>query len=224
MLDGSSISIALDVYRSERERLLELLRGLAPDDWHRPTECPAYSIKGVAAHVLGDDLSLLSRQRDAARDGVSHMAGEMPGADFRTLLDTFNDRWVAATQFLSGELLIELLHLTGEWTAGYYDGVDPEAPGESVGLFGAQQGASSPFWQAIAREYFERWVHHSQIRRALGRGSLAETRFLRAGIETVEEGDRFEFDITTAQQPGKYKACDVRLIEEAPEAPVRFGT
>jgi len=48
--------------------------------------------------------------------------------------------------------------------------------------------------------------------------------FLRAGVETVEEGDRFEFDITTAQQPGKYKACDVRLIEEAPEAPVRFGT
>ena len=70
----------------------------------------------------------------------------LAGADFRTLLDTFNDRWVAASRFLSPMLLIELLRLSGEWTAVYYEEVDPEAHGEPVGLFGASRDASSPFW------------------------------------------------------------------------------
>ena len=113
------------------------------------------------------------------------MADELPGADFRTLLDAFNDQWVATARFMSPVLLIELLCLTGEWTAAYYESVDVDSPGEPVGLFGARQGSSSPFWQAIAREYLERWIHHSQIRRALGLGSLADPQFLRTGIEVA---------------------------------------
>jgi len=198
MLDASSISVVLNVYRPERADLLELLGGLSGEDWQRPTECPAYTVRGVATHVLGDDLSLLSRQRDGAKDGVSLVAAGLPGADFRTLLDTFNDRWVAAAEFLSTELLVELLRLTGEWTAVYYAAVDPEAPGEAVGLFGAQQEDTSPFWQAIAREYLERWIHHSQIRRALGISSLAEQRFLVPGIEVASAIARMEPGIPTS--------------------------
>jgi len=197
MLDASSISVVLNVYRPERASLLELLGGLSGEDWQSPTECPAYTVRGVATHVLGDDLSLLSRQRDGAKDGVSLLAAELPGADFRTLLDTFNDRWVAAAEFLSTELLMELLRLTGEWTAAYYAAVDPESPGEAVGLFGAQQEAISPFWQAIAREYLERWIHHSQVRRALGISSLAEQRFLVPGIEVASAIARMEPGIPT---------------------------
>jgi hypothetical protein len=113
------------------------------------------------------------------------MAEALPGADFRMLLDAFNDQWVTAARFLSPVLLTELLRLTGEWTAGYYESVDPLSPGEPVGLFGATLGSRSPFWQAIAREYLERWIHHSQIRRALELGSLADWQFLRTGIEVA---------------------------------------
>ncbi len=183
MLDASSISIVLDVLRPERVALVELLRGLTPDEWARPTECPAYSVQGVATHVLGDDLSLLSRQRDQAPNGLLLLAGELAGADFRTLLDTFNDRWVAAARFLSPALVVTLLELTGEWTADYYTEVDPSSPGEPVGFF--RSSGPSPFWHAIAREYVERWVHHSQIRRALGLGSLDDERFVAAGVEVV---------------------------------------
>jgi hypothetical protein len=62
MLGAASISLVLDVLEPERSALIELLIGVGPEDWARPTECPAYSVKGVAAHLLGDDLSLLSRQ------------------------------------------------------------------------------------------------------------------------------------------------------------------
>lgn len=185
MLDSSSISGVLQTYRPEREALLDLLASLSPDDWTQPTECPAYPVKGIVAHVLGDDLSLLSRQRDGAVQGLVYMTEAAPGADLRTLLDAFNDQWVTTVRFMSPVLLIELLRLTGAWTATYYESVDPDSPGEPVGLFGARADSGSPFWQAIAREYLERWIHHSQIRRGLGLGSLADPPFLRTGIEVA---------------------------------------
>lgn len=184
MLDAGSVAIMVDVLRPEREALLATLADLDAGGWAGPTECPAYTVKGVATHILGDDLSLLSRQRDKAENGLFQVAAELPGADFRVLLDTFNDRWVAASRFVSTELVIELLRLAGEWTASYYEQVDPAAPGEPVGFFGAQ-GPSSPFWHAIAREYIERWVHHSQIRRAVGLGSLDDRLFLTVGTEVA---------------------------------------
>jgi hypothetical protein len=116
----------------------------------------------------------------------------MPGADFRTILDAFNDSWVTTARFMSPALLIDLLRLTGEWSASYYGSVEPETPGEPVGLFGASLDGTSPFWQAIAREYLERYVHHSQIRRALALGSLAAPQFLSTGIAVVAAMARME--------------------------------
>lgn len=191
MLDSSSISGVLQTYRPERDALVELLASLSPDDWAQPTECPAYSVKGVATHVLGDDLSLLSRQRDGALQGLVYTAEELPGADFRTLLDAFNDQWVTSARFMSPLLLIELLRLRGEWTGTYYESVDPRSPGEPVGLFGASPGSSSPFWHAIAREYLERWIHHSQIRRALVLGSLADWQFCAPGSRWLPQWPRW---------------------------------
>lgn len=160
----------------ERDALLATLRSLTAEEWSLPTECPAWDVRGIALHVLGDDLSLLARQRDEATNGLLVYAEDHPGLDFRALLDGFNEQWVTAAAFLSTELVVELLRLSGEWTDAFYGAVDPERPGEPVGWFGAT--GPSPFWQAIAREYVERWVHHHQILRAVGRppveGPLAE--------------------------------------------------
>ena len=180
-----TISTVLDVYLPERARLIDLLAGLDHSQWALPTECPAYSVKGIASHILGDDLSLLSRQRDGAVQGLVLMAERMPGADFRSLLDGFNDQWVETTRFMSVPLLLHLLDLAGEWTHRYYREVDPNTSGEPVLLFGAAVGGTSPFWHAIAREYLERWVHHSQIRRALDLGSLSDPPFLETGHAIV---------------------------------------
>src|SRR3954449_8043351 len=61
------------ILRTERRLFVDLLRTLDDTDWHQPTECPAYNVQGVATHVLGDDFSLLSRQRDAAPSGLISM-------------------------------------------------------------------------------------------------------------------------------------------------------
>lgn len=151
--------------RAERAAFCELLAPLPVESWDRPTECPAWSVKGIALHVLGDDLSLLSRQRDDATQGLVREAGRpsAPG-DFRGLLDSFNERWVDVAQFFGTPLVIELLEWTGERTADWYSHVAPEELGEPVMLFG---GGPAPYWQIAAREHLERWVHHEQIRRAL---------------------------------------------------------
>ena len=44
---------ALQLAATEYERYLDLLRSLDPDDWSRPTDCPAWDVRAMAAHNLG---------------------------------------------------------------------------------------------------------------------------------------------------------------------------
>jgi uncharacterized protein (TIGR03083 family) len=154
--------------RPERAALLDLLRDLTDEEWAAPTECPAWSVKGIALHVLGDDLSLLTRQRDTSTDSLTLFAEDHPGLTFRELLDGFNEHWVSGARFFSAPLLIELLDLVGQWSADFYESVGLDTvSGEPVQFFATLD--LSPYWQVIAREYSERVIHQSQIRRALGR-------------------------------------------------------
>jgi uncharacterized protein (TIGR03083 family) len=175
----------LDLLAPERAELVDLLGGLAPADWDRRTECPAWTVRGIALHVLGDDLSLLARQRDAE---VPSLLTEpsLPGweGEPSNVLDRFNERWVHASTFLSPALIVDLLERTGVWTHDWYTTVEPDAPGEIVMLFGP---GPAPYRSIAAREYVERWVHHLQIRRALelDAGPLGAPPFDRRAYDVV---------------------------------------
>jgi uncharacterized protein (TIGR03083 family) len=155
----------------ERATLLELLRGMSSQDWEQPTECPAWNVKGLVLHILGDDLSLLSRQRDASTNSLAIYARDHPGMDIPSMLDAFNEQWVTAAEFLSVPQIIELLALVGDRSETFYKtvGLDTIAR-EPVGFFAS--ATPSPYWQLIAREYAERVIHQSQIRRAIGAPEL----------------------------------------------------
>ena len=84
-IDDTTIPTVLDVYLPERVRLIELLGTLNAEQWSSPTECPAYSVKGIATHILGDDLSLLSRQRDGAVQGLVLIAERRCSATLRRI-------------------------------------------------------------------------------------------------------------------------------------------
>jgi uncharacterized protein (TIGR03083 family) len=45
--------IALRLAKTEYERFLALLEGLAPEDWTMPTDCPGWDVRAMAAHLLG---------------------------------------------------------------------------------------------------------------------------------------------------------------------------
>jgi uncharacterized protein (TIGR03083 family) len=157
--------------RPERAALLGLLRDLTDEELAAPTECPAWSVKGIALHVLGDDLSLLTRQRDASVDSLTLFAEDHAGFTFRQLLDGFNELWVSTARFLSAPLLVDLLALVGDQSARFYETVGLDTMSrEPVQFFATLE--PSPYWQVIGREYVERFVHQSQIRRALDRPQL----------------------------------------------------
>jgi hypothetical protein len=54
-----------DLLMDERRVLLELLADLSPEAWERSTECPAWSVRGIALHLL--DLSQAEQSLGTAR-------------------------------------------------------------------------------------------------------------------------------------------------------------
>ena len=45
--------VAMRLAAAEYERFADLLRTLRPGDWTRPTECPGWDVRAMAAHALG---------------------------------------------------------------------------------------------------------------------------------------------------------------------------
>lgn len=44
---------AMRLAATEYQRVLDLLRSLQPQDWARPTDCPGWDVRAIAAHMLG---------------------------------------------------------------------------------------------------------------------------------------------------------------------------
>jgi uncharacterized protein (TIGR03083 family) len=173
-----------EILAAERSELLGFLQGLDGADWAAPTECPAWTVKGIALHLLGDDLSILSRQRDGEPSPVAIEAGSDWEALF-VVLDRHNERWVEAAAYFSVPLLLEQLRMTGEQTQRWYSTVDPHRLGEPVPWIGPEP---APYWLLCAREYLERWIHQCQIRRAVGRGEWFEGRWVHPAVAVAVRG------------------------------------
>jgi uncharacterized protein (TIGR03083 family) len=159
--------------------LLELLSGLEPQQWERPTVCGDWDVKAVALHLLGDEVGLLSRRRD----GFTPAGGPGGFAGWEELvafIDGLNHSWVQAARRLSPALLVDLLGYLGRQTCTYVAWLDPEAPGDVVAWAGEDP---APIWLEVAREYTERWHHQQQIRDAVGRPGLRDPRHLAPVIE-----------------------------------------
>jgi uncharacterized protein (TIGR03083 family) len=158
----------------ERAALLGLLAGLDQARWEAPTVCPGWSVKDVVAHLLGDDLGLLSRRRDRfSPPGAPR--GQPRWQELVARLDRENQAWVEAARRLSPRLLRELLAVSGEATRHHLADLDPFALQARVSWAGP---APHPNWLDVAREYTERWTHQQQVRDAVGVPGLQEPEFL----------------------------------------------
>src|SRR3979411_3165268 len=97
--------VVVDRFAPLRMRLLGLLADLSEDDWARPTAAPRWSVKDVAAHLLGGDFGILSRSRDRFRPPTTLVTY----TDLVDLINRLNEEWVLAARRLSPRLLRELL-------------------------------------------------------------------------------------------------------------------
>jgi len=102
---------------TEYQRFVALLRHLGEPDWSRPTECPGWDVRAVAAHVLGQaEMAVSLREtvrhsRVAAKGGIDAMTDlqvrERADLDGRTLterLDAVRSRAVLGRRRLGRRL------------------------------------------------------------------------------------------------------------------------
>ena len=165
-------TLTLRLYPGERAALLDLLSSLAEEDWARPTVCPGWSVKDIAAHILGDDLGRLARGRDAYRPALFTMSDPATfEADLLVFVNRQNELWVDAARRFSPQLIIQLLTWSGEQTQAYFETLDQYALGRPVSWAGPEP---APVWLDIAREYTERWLHQQQLRDATNRPGLTD--------------------------------------------------
>jgi uncharacterized protein (TIGR03083 family) len=174
----------VDLFAAERSELLVFLESLGTSDWAASTECPSWSVKGITLHLLGDDLSILSRQRDREPSRIQIEAGS-DWDSFFVALDRHNEQWVDAASHFSVQLLLDLLRLSGEETHHWYTTVVPDLLGEPIPWIGPDP---APYWLLTAREYLERWIHHSQIRRAVGQGDWFDERWVHPAVGVAVRG------------------------------------
>ena len=185
--------LVLDRFPELRERLLELLAGLSPEDWDRRTAAPLWSVRDLAAHLLGGDIGMLSRRRDGFTPPGKPIRSNQ---DLVDLINGLNDTWVRATRRMSGSVLCDLLAHTGPLVDAYFASLDPFAPGEPVSWAGPDR---APVWLDLAREFTERWHHQQQIRDATGRPALYEPRFLAPVLDAFARALPHSFrDVTAA--------------------------
>lgn len=187
-----SVIDVVDRFAPLRAKLLDLLAELSSDDWTRPTAAPRWSVKDVAAHLLGDDIGMLARGRDRfnfAGGLIEDYAGLVE------LVNRLNDEWVLAAGRISPRLLIELLSFTGPQVEAYFASLDPRAAGGPVSWAGPD---TAPVWFDIAREFTERWHHQQQIRDATGHPPLYEPYFLAPVLDTFVRALPHRFRHTAA--------------------------
>jgi uncharacterized protein (TIGR03083 family) len=148
---------------SLHDELIELLSGLAPEQWGSSTACPGWTVKDVTAHLLDGNQRRLSICRDGQRVAFS-------GGAVGRSLNELNSAWVQAARRLSPRLLIDLHKLVGPQIITFWRSLDPHG----IAFFPVEWAgeSQSEVWFDCARDFTEQWHHQQQIREATGTPSL----------------------------------------------------
>lgn len=144
----------------EREKLVDFLGQLTHEEWLTPTALPGWTVKDIALHLLDDDLTWLSTQRDGDMSGLVDMSDRQ---SFPRLLAQKNQRWVDGARSMSKQVVTALLTWTGEQVDAFHATLDLLAESR---VSWASDGPV-PSWFNVAQEFTERWVHQQQMREAV---------------------------------------------------------
>jgi len=186
------------------ENLILLLDELTEGDWQKSTVCSGWSVKYVAQHLLGVEISNISRKRDNYTQETSNDLTS--NQELLEFINELNENWVHAADRISPRLLIDLLSHIGKQANELFAGLDPFALSGPVSWAGPDP---APVWLDLAREYTERWHHQQHIRDAVGRPGLKEPRYFAPILDAFVRALPYTFKDTPAP-----KGVSVNLIIE----------
>jgi len=164
---GSDPILCAPLLRKVDEKLIDLLGSLSASEWDAQTVAPRWKVRDVAAHLLDTVLRKLSLVRDSwCVETVDIRSPESVGA----LVNRLNEEGVRVYRRLSPPVLIDMMKIACEQSAGFHESLDPFAPA-AFGVSWAGE-ATSLNWFDTARELTERWHHQQQIRLATHRPGI----------------------------------------------------
>ncbi len=172
----------LELFPPLSKELIKVLRMLQPGDWDRPTTCSAWSVKDVAAHLLGGNLGRLWNRTETN-------PAEIHLEDYDVLVGTINrenDLWVQAARRISPQILIEFLEITDRHLFDAFRMLDQDAPARISVAWASDD--LPPNWFDIAREYTEKWLHQQHIREAVNQPILTGRAWLSPVLDTFIRG------------------------------------
>ena len=163
--------------------LIGLLKTLTPADWAKMTACAPWTVKDVAAHLLGGNLGRIGKPSPQPASSPKPTLGY---DDLLDLINRENALWIQAAKRISPPILIELLALTDQHLYKHFNDLDPYALAPISVAWASD--ALPPNWFDIAREYTEKWLHQQHIREAVGWPILASREWLAPVIDTFIRG------------------------------------
>lgn len=154
-----------------RAELLRVLHGLPDEAWNNPTACTGWSVRDVTAHILADDLGIISNRRD--HDGVYFEVATF--AELVEKINAHNALWVGAAKRISRRLLMTFLEETGIELAAILAQMENQNDTAKVDWI---SDSEVPIWLEVGRELTEYWMHHQHVCEAVGVISLKDRRFM----------------------------------------------
>jgi uncharacterized protein (TIGR03083 family) len=207
--------MVIDLFPEILAGLLKLLSGLDAPDWQKSTVCSGWSVKDVALHLLGVEISNLSSRRDGHTSGTSIEGW----TELVASLNKWNADWVQIARRISAPVLVDLLQVTGGQMNEYFRTLDLQALGGSVAWAGA---GPAPVWLDLAREYTERWHHQQHIRDAVGQPGFKEPRYLAPVLATFIRALPRTFE-TVSAAPGTSVRLTITGASGGCWSVIRFG-
>ncbi|HVA43409.1 MAG TPA: maleylpyruvate isomerase family mycothiol-dependent enzyme [Acidimicrobiales bacterium] len=143
----------------EWDTLAGLLGELSESEWLTPTALPGWSVKDVAAHVVGTELTLIGQASPPLAEEVRAQP------HVRNEIGAINEAWVESFRTLSGSDVVDQLRSVTARRRTELEAMTQEAF-DADSWTPAGPGSYGRFMQI---RVYDCWIHEQDIRQALGR-------------------------------------------------------
>lgn len=208
------------------DALILLAAELPPESWGAPTDCPAWSVKDVYAHIIGTESTLLGRPNPDIEvpEGFDHVRNDLARVNEAWVL-SYRDRSVTDVVSDLAEVVTERRAALARQDQEVFDEPSWTPAGEDT------------YGRLMRIRVFDMWFHEQDVREATGRpGGLAGVPvelvleevekvlgYVTGKLARLPEGTSVRFELT---EPLEYvyevevtdRAQVVEKLEDEPDA------
>lgn len=159
MSDDTRLQSYVDTWAVAVEDVVRLLRSLEDEDWSRPTDCPGWDVRAVAAHLAHLESELAGNpQEDVQVPELAHVASPM-GA--------YTERGPVARRGRATDAIVDELEASA---ATRLAALRADPPTDGSVRAPVTPGDIGWTWETLlSNRALDVWMHEQDVRRAVGR-------------------------------------------------------